>query len=236
MSRASELSQVHLEAMARERERSRELQRSRDASSHSQIKSNGMSYSPLRPQNAAISPNLGLDSSQNEGPSRIQHLNASSSYEYQPRPRASPLRSPYKGPSPQRVNPGIIDNQERMRKSQERIAAILGIGAGPKAPGVVGRPGIQNQSIQELLNSRRAEYRAGSREPTEYIKVGGGSPLRDKSRSRSPQRYPGSAAVDPGRVPYHADGGQNPQFASTMVKQSLADLKDRLDLMRREKQ
>tara|TARA_B110000285_G_C15081304_1_gene593646 strand:+ start:1498 stop:1611 length:114 start_codon:yes stop_codon:yes gene_type:complete len=37
-------------------------------------------------------------------------------------------------------------------------------------------------------------------------------------------------------MPYHGDGGQNPQFASTMVKQSLADLKDRLDLMRKEKQ
>jgi|TARA_B110000285_G_C15081304_1_gene593645 hypothetical protein len=38
------------------------------------------------------------------------------------------------------MNPGIVDNQERMRKSQERIAAILGLGAGQKAPAVMTRP------------------------------------------------------------------------------------------------
>ena len=136
-------SQERREALARERERSRELERSRGASSNSHMKSNGMSYSPLRPPINAISPNLGLDSSQNEGPSRIQHLNASSSYEYQPRARASPLRSrsPVKH-SPPRVQAGIIDNQERMRKSQERIAAILGLGTNPRVPPVATRAAV----------------------------------------------------------------------------------------------
>lgn len=56
-----------------------------------------------------------------------------------------------------------------------------------------------------------------------YVNLRNVSPLKE-SRSRSPLRH---AAVEQARPT---------EFASSMVKQSLADLKDRLDIMRREKQ
>ena len=96
----------------------------------------------------------------------------------------------------------IDDNQARMRKSQERIAAILGMD----------RPRAHQQSIQELINQRREIG-----ETSGYSNLRS-SPLRE-SRSRSPLTH---AAVEP-------------KFDSSMVKQSLADLKDRLEIMRKEK-
>mmetsp|Transcript_800 Transcript_800/g.1422 ORF Transcript_800/g.1422 Transcript_800/m.1422 type:complete len:145 (+) Transcript_800:136-570(+) len=68
---------------------------------------------------------------------------------------ASPLRHKSIGKSPKELSQEM-ENQERMRKSQERIAAILGIEKGPLGrPAGPARAAPQNQSIQQLLESRR---------------------------------------------------------------------------------
>ena len=140
-------------------------------------------------------------------------------------PRHSPLRSNSNSRSPAR-QAQLEDNQTRMRKSQERIASILGLdrnsmtrpaGVGPMASG---RFAAQNQSISQLLHSRRE----GSSNGHPYKR----DPVDRASQERQPVHHTPSIGTDP-------SAGEG-QFATSMVRQSLADLKNRLNTMRQEKQ
>lgn len=97
-----------------------------------------------------------------------------------------------------------------MRKSQERIAAILGLGpVSARGLGDPNRKHVSQGSIADLVNERRQPYH----QPT--------APLRTQSDQYSPSKLPTA-----------------PQSLATssMVRQSLADLKQRLNQMRMEKQ
>lgn len=131
----------------------------------------------------------------------------------------SPIRSP---PNIQETS----DTHQRMRKSQERIAAILGLNErGGSRPAVSNR--APQQSITELLASRRGEQQATTsaygEERVNPHHTSGTSPLRTLSADK-PAYTQGT------------DPSSNTPFASSMVRQSLADLKTRLNLMRQEKQ
>lgn len=98
-----------------------------------------------------------------------------------------------------------------MRKSQERIAAILGLGhVSARGLGeVANRKHVSQGSIADLVNERRQPYHV----PT--------APLRTQSDRYSPSEM----ATAPQSL-----------ATSSMVRQSLADLKQRLNQMRMEKQ
>ena len=139
--------------------------------------------------------------------------------------RSSPLRSKSHSRSPAR-QAQLDDNQTRMRKSQERIASILGLDRAAlarPAAGVgalpSGRFAAQNQSISQLLHSRRE----GSSNGHPYKC----DPIDRASLERQPHHAPSIEA--------NPSAGEG-QFATSMVRQSLADLKNRLNTMRQEKQ
>lgn len=117
-----------------------------------------------------------------------------------------------------------------MRKSQERIAQILGLGpGGVRQPSRERLGGYQNSSIKQLLDSKRGENTArlgGESQQQTYSPPRGNHALRD--RSGGDRKDTGSPLRDPNVA--------KSQMATSMVKQSLADLKSRLSQMRAEKQ
>lgn len=139
-----------------------------------------------------------------------------------------PLASRSVSRSPGRLS-AYEDNQERMRVSQERIASILGLdkqaltrpgGAPVRPPPAIPHPPAL-EARPELIAASSSPYRF---EPGRGRSPGLDAPVhplrysREASREHPADRLPG-----------------DPPFATTMVKQSLADLKSRLQQMRQEK-
>ena len=125
----------------------------------SRSRSRGEHYSPLRANKSSVSPHeRQLNTRSMERPAVV---NSSPPKAVIPN-RSSPLRSKSHSKSPLRSPPKIDqhheDNRQRMMKSQERIAALLGYG------GNSGRGGTSNQnhSIQQLLESKRSAGGLGS--------------------------------------------------------------------------
>lgn len=146
-----------------------------------------------------------------------------------PPPSQAPLRSRSASRSPPHLS-AYEDNQERMRVSQERIASILGLdrhtlarpGGAPLRP-PPGHPVAVEPRVDPI--GRTSPYMEAGRGRSPAME-GLEHPLR---YSREASREHPEPQLIP--APIH-----EPPFATSMVKQSLADLKSRLQQMRQEKQ
>ena len=181
----------------------------------SRSRSRGEHYSPLRNSRPSVSPHeRQLNTQSLERP--VTHSPPRAVLENN---RSSPLRSKSHSKSPLRSPPKFDqhyeDNRQRMMKSQERIASLLGYNGANSNRG----PSAHNQSIQQLLESKRSAGGLGSNYKN----------LVDRSHSNSK-----SPAMN--RDIYMREPEPTTQFATSMVRQSLADLKSRLQQMRMEKQ